>query len=205
MLDDPTSAMEPSDGPMSLVGQVSSGKHRPKGGEVVLPYARRVSSTSPASCNSGYICKCVVTVLLCCATPNAFGREAAENPSQTKITGYYTRLPFDDNGYSGKYADIVIDLPGKGRFVFSREYSYQPYWAPVEKGRYHVARLIPRKGNGPEQRPDKHNICSNASIVKKAETSVTVHWRYAPDLTKESFVDFLSAYNKAGNPASFYQ
>ena len=148
--------------------------------------------------------KYIVTLLLCCATLSASGRDGTETPSQTKITGYYTRLPFDDNGYSGKYADIVIDLPEKGRFVFSREYSYQPYWAPTAGKRHHVARLIPRKGDGPEQRPDKHNICSNASIVKKTETAVTIHWRYAPDLAKESFVDFLSAYNKAGNPSPFY-
>jgi len=148
--------------------------------------------------------KSIVSILLCCTAINGYCQAEIKVLSPTNIKGYYTRLPFDDNGFSGKYADIVIDLGQKGQFVFSREYSYQPYWAPAGGNRHHVSRLIPRKGDGPKERPDKHNICSNASIVKKTENSVTVHWRYAPDLTKESFTDFLSAYNKAGNPSPFY-
>ena len=145
-----------------------------------------------------------ILILLCCTALNGFCRDKVKGPSQTNIKGYYTRLPFKDNGFSGRFADIVIDLPQKGQFVFSRKYSYQPYWAPAGGKQHHVARLIERKGDGPDERPDKHNICSNASIVKKTENSITVHWRYAPDLTKESFTDFLSAYNKVGNPSSFY-
>jgi len=120
------------------------------------------------------------------------------------IKGYYTRLNFDDSGYTGKYADIIVELSGKGKFVFSREYSYQPYWQANGKELVLVDRLIPRKGDGLKERPDKNNICSNVAIVDKTDSSVTVHWRYAPDLTKESFNDFLSAYNKVGNPSSFY-
>lgn len=148
--------------------------------------------------------KSIAITLLCCIALSGFCQAEVEGPSRTNITGYYTRLPFDDNGFSGKFADIVIALPQKGQFVFSREYSYQPYWVSAEGKQHHVARLIPRKGDGPKERPDKHNICSNVSIVKRTENSVTVHWRYAPDLTKESFNDFLSAYNKVGNPSSFY-
>lgn len=123
---------------------------------------------------------------------------------KSSIKGYYCRLPFDDSDCTGKYADILVDIPEKGRFVFCREYSYQPFWQPKGGKRSLVDRLIPRKGDGPDERPDKHNICSNASIVGKTDTTITVHWRYAPDLTKESFVDFLSAYNKVGNPSPFY-
>ena len=67
-----------------------------------------------------------------------------------------------------------------------------------------VDRLIHRVGDGTSERPDKNNISSNAAIVQKTATSVTVHWRYAPDLTKLSFVEFRDAYNKAGNPSEFY-
>ena len=66
------------------------------------------------------------------------------------------------------------------------------------------ARLIPRKGDGPDERPDNHNIACNAAIVAQTDASVTVHWRYAPDITKPSFTDFRAAYNEAGNPAPFY-
>jgi len=124
--------------------------------------------------------------------------------SGQNIRGYYTRLNFDDSGNTGKYADIIVDIPEKGRFIFSREYSYQPYWQPDGGKRSLVDRLIQRKGDGPDERPDKHNICSNASIVGKTDSTVTIHWRYAPDLTRESFTDFLSAYNKVGNPSPFY-
>jgi hypothetical protein len=120
------------------------------------------------------------------------------------ITGYYTRLPFDDGGFTGKYADIIVDLSNKGRFVFSREYSYQPYWIPVGGSIFLVERLVTRSGDGPPERPDKNNICSNAAIVEKTSNSVKVHWRYAPDMTRPTFVDFRAAYNKAGNPSEFY-
>ena len=119
------------------------------------------------------------------------------------LKAYYTRLPYDDHDMTGKYADIVVELPA-GQFVFSREFGYQPSWQPAGGEGLFVARLIPRKGDGPEERPDNHNIASNAAIVAQTETSVTVHWRYAPDITKLSFTDFLAAYNQAGNPAPFY-
>lgn len=113
-------------------------------------------------------------------------------------------MPFDDSGFTGKYADIVVNLPHKGRLIFSREYSYQPYWEPSGGRRFPVDRLIPRIGDGPAERPDKNNICSNAAIIEKSDSIVKVHWRYAPDMTRPSFVDFLSAYNETGNPSEFY-
>ncbi|MDA3867538.1 MAG: LamG domain-containing protein [Salinivirgaceae bacterium] len=125
---------------------------------------------------------------------------------ETKITinAYYTRLPFDDHGFTGKFADIVVEIPAKGKFIFSREYSYQPYWQPTTGKLFHVDRLIPRVGDGPAERPDKNNICSNVAIIAQTATSVTVHWRYAPDITKGSFTNFTEAYNKAGNASEFY-
>lgn len=131
---------------------------------------------------------------------NTFG----QNKKTKSICGYYTRLNYEDNGFTGKFADIIVDLPEKGQFVFSREYSYQPYWLPISGNRYLVDRLIPRIGNGPEERPDKNNICSNVAIVEKNDNSIKVHWRYAPDLTKPSFLNFREAYNNAGNPSFFY-
>ena len=128
---------------------------------------------------------------------------AAETPP-SRIKAYYTRLPFDDHGFTGKYADIIVELPQRGQFVFSREFGYQPRWHPQGGKAHSVARLIPRKGDGPDVRPDNHNIACNAAIVAQTEASVTVHWRYAPDITKQSFTDFLAAYNEAGTPAPFH-
>ena len=131
---------------------------------------------------------------------NTFG----EKNQNKKIVGYYTRLSFDDHNFTGKFADIVIDIPIIGKFIFSREYSYQPYWQPAGNKHFLVDRLIPRVGDGPTERPDKNNICSNAAIIEQSANSVTVHWRYAPNITKLSFTNFTEAYNRAGGPSLFY-
>jgi hypothetical protein len=128
---------------------------------------------------------------------------AVEDPA-AHLKAYYTRLPFEDHGMTGKVADLVVELPQRGRLVFGREFGYQPRWEVPGRDPESVPRLIPRKGDGPDQRPDHHNIACNAAIVARTATSVTVHWRYAPDITKPSFTDFLAAYNEVGNPAPFY-
>ncbi len=128
----------------------------------------------------------------------------AKSPD-TNFYAYYTRLPFDDKGNTGKYADIVVKISGLGSFIFSRENSYQPYWSPAATSmRYPVSRIVPRIGDGPSERPDKINKCSNASIVENTPGHVKIHWRYAPDIMKQSFTDFKAAYNIAGNAAPFY-
>ena len=129
---------------------------------------------------------------------------AAADVASTTIKAYYTRLPYDDHGMTGKYADIVVELPSRGQFIFSREFGYQPQWLPNDGKPQSVARLIPRQGDGPDERPDNHNIACNAAIVAQTDSSVTVHWRYAPNITKQSFTDFRAAYNEAGNPSPFY-
>jgi len=78
--------------------------------------------------------KIIVPMLLCCAVLNARGQLRAELSAQPRIKAYYTRLPFDDAGFTGKYADIVVDLPHRGQFIFSREFGYQPYWEPAGGG-----------------------------------------------------------------------
>ena len=126
------------------------------------------------------------------------------NEKEPGITGYYTRLPYDDQNFTGKYADVVVTLKSKGSFIFSREYGYQPYWQPNGGKRTLVNTIIERKGDGPAERPDNHNISSNVAIVQKTPSSVKVHWRYAPNTSNLSFTDFRMAYNEAGNPSSFY-
>ena len=148
--------------------------------------------------------RCLLSILLGGAALIAPIALAAGEASPARIKAYYTRLPFDDHGFTGKYADIVVELPQRGQFIFSREFGYQPRWLPLGGKPHSVARLIPRKGDGPDERPDNHNIACNAAIVAQTDASVTVHWRYAPDITKPSFTDFRAAYNEAGNPAPFY-
>jgi len=85
---------------------------------------------------------------------------------------YYTRLGFADapeatlpgRTLTGKYADVVVRLPA-GRFVFSREHSYLPYWeAGASKSL--VPEIVARSGDGLSGRPDNINRCSYVRLIK---------------------------------------
>jgi len=114
---------------------------------------------------------------------------------------YYTRLAYDDNNNTGKYADIVVEISRQGKLVFSREYSYLPYWETI-KGRYFVDRIVPVNGDGPNERPDKVNKCSYARVIESSIDRVIIHWRYAPDLNSLNFTDFKKSYD--GNIGKYF-
>ncbi len=107
---------------------------------------------------------------------------------------HYTRLGYDDDNNTGKYADIVINMGLKGQFVFSREYSYLPYWHVSQK-KHFVERIIPFVGNGPAERPDKINQCSYVRILEASPDKIVIHWRYAPDQRRDSFTRFRETYS----------
>ncbi|NQV32949.1 MAG: hypothetical protein HQ515_09655, partial [Phycisphaeraceae bacterium] len=106
---------------------------------------------------------------------------------------HYTRLAYDDDNNTGKYADIVVTLGHTGQLVFSREYSYLPFWR-VSEEKHFVDRIIPFVGDGPAERPDKINKCSYVRIVENTPDKITVHWRYAPDQRRDSFTRFRETY-----------
>ncbi len=114
---------------------------------------------------------------------------------------HYTRLAYDDDNNTGKYADIVVTLGHKGQLVFSREYSYLPFWH-VSGKKHFVQRVIPFIGDGPAERPDKINQCSYVRIVEDTSDRITVHWRYAPDQTRDSFTRFRETY--CGDIGQYY-
>jgi hypothetical protein len=107
---------------------------------------------------------------------------------------YYTRLDYNDNNNTGKYADIVVNINSQDRFVFSREYSYLPYLA-TKTSRYFVDRLVPFTGDGPAERPDRVNKCSYVRVIESSEDSIIIHWRYAPDQNSINFTDFRKSYD----------
>ena len=80
---------------------------------------------------------------------------------------YYTRLDFEDENNTGKYADIVIQINNSGRVIFSREYSYLPYWE-TKSSKQFFDRIIPFKGDGTSERPDRVNKCSYVRIVENS-------------------------------------
>ena len=119
--------------------------------------------------------------------------QAPASAQSPDFFAYYTRLAYDDDNNTGKYADIVVNLGQRGQLVFSREYSYQPYWQ-VSKKKYFLERVIPFVGDGPESRPDKINKCSYVKIVEDKPDRIVIHWRYAPDQKRDSFTHFRETY-----------
>ncbi len=107
---------------------------------------------------------------------------------------YYSRLDFNDNNNTGKYADIVVQVKNSGRLIFSREYSYLPYWE-VEGSRHFFDKIIPFTGDGSDERPDRVNKCSYVRIIEKSEDEIIIHWRYAPDQNSLNFTDFKKSYD----------
>jgi hypothetical protein len=76
----------------------------------------------------------------------------------SEFYAYYTRLGFADapeatlpgRTLTGKYADVIVRLPA-GRFVFSREHSYLPYWE-VDASKSLVPEIVARSGDVPSDR-----------------------------------------------------
>ena len=114
---------------------------------------------------------------------------------------YYTRLDYDDRNNTGKYADLVVNVGTTGKFVFSREYGYLPYWQPSGT-KHFVDRILPVNGDGPAERPDKINKCSYVRLIENSPDRIVVHWRYAPDLNSAHFTDFHKSYN--GDIGSYF-
>lgn len=114
---------------------------------------------------------------------------------------YYTRLDYEDGNNTGKYADIVVNVGQLGEFVFSREYSYLPYWQ-ASQIKHFVSKIIPISGDGPAERPDRINKCSYVRIIENSSDKVIVHWRYAPDQNSENFTDFKRTYS--GDPGKYF-
>jgi len=107
---------------------------------------------------------------------------ATDTAGAGKISACYTKvdsgLELEKYSRTGPYADIVVVLD-TGRLVFWRGSSYLPYWE-TQKGKSFVEEVIPRKGDGPPERPDKVNTYSRVAIIKDGPEEVVVYWRYLP-------------------------
>jgi len=128
---------------------------------------------------------CVVVVLL---------MNISAYSQSSDFYAYYTRLDYEDGNNTGKYADIVVNVGQLGKFVFSREYSYLPYWQASET-KHFVDKIIPLNGDGPAERPDKINKCSYVRVIENSSDKVIIHWRYAPNQNSENFTDFKKSYD----------
>jgi hypothetical protein len=76
---------------------------------------------------------------------------------------------------TGPHADLVVNLGKSGRFIFSRESGYRPYWEN-ERGRWLVDELVPRQ-------EDVACLYTYVRLIEDEPGFVLVHWRYLPDVS----------------------
>ncbi len=97
-------------------------------------------------------------------------------------SGAYSTMPYD-GAWPGELDDVVVALPGGGRFVFWRGSSYIPFWA----GRYNTgacyewAEIISQPAGAVdcvEPLMDKELRYSRVAIVESTEARVHVRWTY---------------------------
>jgi hypothetical protein len=133
-----------------------------------------------------FACTIILTSILICMGNDAFSQSSG-------FYAYYTRLEYNDNNNTGKYADVIVHLNGTGLLVFSRENSYLPYWE-VNGSKKFFETIIPFKGDGPPERPDRINKCSYVRVIENSEKKIVIHWRYAPEQNSLNFTDFKKSY-----------
>jgi hypothetical protein len=141
-----------------------------------------------------------VAMLIAFVVP-AFHMDGSVRAQASDFYAYYTRLSFDDDNNTGRYADIVVNVGQDGQFIFSREFSYLPFWQASDR-KHFVDRLLPFVGDGPPERPDTINKCSYVRIVEDTPDLIVVHWRYAPDQRRDSFTRFRETY--CGDIGQYY-
>ena len=133
-----------------------------------------------------FACTIILASVLICTCNNVFSQSS-------EFYAYYTRLEYNDHNNTGKYADIVVHVNNTGSLVFSREYSYLPYWE-VKGSKYFFEKIIPFQGDGPPERPDRINKCSYVRVIENSGKKIIIHWRYAPDQKSLNFTDFKKSY-----------
>jgi hypothetical protein len=133
-----------------------------------------------------FACTIILTSILICLGNDAFSQSSG-------FYAYYTRLEYNDNNNTGKYADIVVHVNNAGLLVFSRENSYLPYWE-VKGSKKFFDTIIPFNGDGPPGRPDRINKCSYVRLIENSKKKIIIHWRYAPDQKSLNFTDFKQSY-----------
>ena len=98
---------------------------------------------------------------------------------------YYIRVSLPDS-VSGRYADIVVSYGKKGKFIFSRQYSYFPVWQSAGH-QWSVKKIVSANGDGNKEKPDKYDLYCYAQIIKNTPQKIIVRFRYIPDFNNVGF------------------
>jgi hypothetical protein len=139
----------------------------------------------------------ILLLIITCITCSTKHKNGILKPDLDSFRAYYTRInsgeEFEKYARVGDYADIVVDLGTKnGKLVFWRGSSYLPYWQTAN-GRWFVREIVPRKGDGNDQMPDKVNTYSHVKIIENTPEKVVVHWRYLPKFSGKNPHNDVSA------------
>jgi hypothetical protein len=117
---------------------------------------------------------------------------------------YYGKInsgqDFEKFSRTGDFADVVVNVgSAQGKLVFWRGTSFLPYWE-TKQGKWFLDEIIPRKGDGPPERPDKVNTYARIIIGKESPNEIVVAWRYLPVFgtgnphTGVDAIDFVEEY-----------
>jgi hypothetical protein len=86
----------------------------------------------------------------------------------------------------GRYADLVVNVGGAGRLVFSRATGYLPY-LQTARARFPFRPLA-------ECREDPLCLCSHVRLVEDLPGRIVVHWRHVPDPASVIMTDVVHEY-----------
>jgi len=117
-----------------------------------------------------------------------------------RFTAYYTKINDDfdvtnmvEDKLFGKYADLIVEVGGKGEIHFTRETSYLPVWKSSQ-GNFPFEEVIERKGDGKGERPDMIAKYSYVRLIKKSDVEIIVHWRYFPEFANVEWDGVVDEY-----------
>ncbi|WP_445946325.1 LamG domain-containing protein [Shewanella sp.] len=113
--------------------------------------------------------------------------EVKPSPSSTWKQGFYayykpTSGATELSNITGPYADIAVNISGKGELLFAAENSYLPVWQFSVNGQVSqqaVEQLTPQLADK-TRRFDPKNDFSYARIISQNEQGILIHWRYMP-------------------------
>ena len=98
------------------------------------------------------------------------------NNSNKDFYAYYTKLSHGESwekySRTSEFADVIVHF-GIGQLVF---------WE-TSNGKWPFEEIVPRKGDGTAQMPDRTNTYSNVKILEATENQIVLLWRYLPNFS----------------------
>ena len=123
-------------------------------------------------------------------------------PSRHGFGAQYTRRNYRDEEWhvlsrTGAHSDVLVRFgPAGPEVLFGRVTSHHPQVLVDGRAVAGFDELVPRKGDGPEGRPDKVNRHAHARVIESTAEQAVVHYRYLPQMPET--VDRLNPPDQRG-------